>query len=599
METNNCSFMRKNESFSTEDKIQTLEEELATAAEAGLALLKSNQELQERCEKEALFYQKQIEELKQDNHTLSNKLSVQEAAHQGFIDELDHVKSQAETDYKRRLNMIEQNHSYRIQQLKWELDETKTEVERGIEREKSLKEKVSLQEEVIRKLHDETPSCSDSMKDELIDLQRRCSFLDCQKQELEGELSAQTHTISQLKDDVHSHETKIKELEETLTDRVKLSNELYHNLQEIQDQNKALNDQLERNKLQQLEEDWQGKGNSLFGEVEERRLETERKLISLQVKYDTLERTHQMLKTHFKKLKAEMSVLLCRHSSFAADLAHVERLETNLRQRNSEITRLNDKIRKLDKEIQESKTVRVAGDLDSKGKRFVDYLQNQIEQKDKSLCSVRKELETQATQLAWEGTKLTNVEAKLHKTEQEKAKLLNDATKMRLRLQEVKEKENELNVQLKMAENEISTLKNQLKVNLRKGHSVQETDTPKTDQNASRKTTPNTTAVIVKEEKQEPINLLEEIEKENSTPPPPPVAPPSINASLHSALLLSSYLNETNVEKAKGGSVSPSPLSPAKENESSVLKSPAPSTPAVPTLKVIKVEDNVNRCPQQ
>lgn len=53
--------MRKNASFSAEDKIQTLEEELATAAEAGLALLKSNQELQERCEKEALFYQKQIE----------------------------------------------------------------------------------------------------------------------------------------------------------------------------------------------------------------------------------------------------------------------------------------------------------------------------------------------------------------------------------------------------------------------------------------------------------------------------------------------------------------------------------------------------------
>lgn len=50
-----------------------------------------------------------------------------------------------------------------------------------------------------------------------------------------------------------------------------------------------------------------------------------------------------------------MSVLLCRHSTFAADLAHVERLETNLRQRNSEISRLNDKIRKLDKEIQESK----------------------------------------------------------------------------------------------------------------------------------------------------------------------------------------------------------------------------------------------------
>ena len=155
-----------------------------------------------------------------------------------------------------------------------------------------------------------------------------------------------------------------------------------------------------------------------------------------------------------------------------------------------------------------------------------------------------------------------------------------------------------MNVQLKMAENEISTLKNQLKINLRKGHLVQEADTSESDQNISSKITPNMTTVIVKEEKQEPINLLEEIEKENSTPPPP-IAPPSINASLHSTLLLSSYLNETNIEKAKGGSVSPSPLSPAKENENDVVKSPVPSTPAVPALKVIKVEDSVNRCPQQ
>lgn len=54
--------LRKNESFqSLEDKIQTLEEELTAAAEAGLVLLKSNQELHEKYEKDALYYQTQIE----------------------------------------------------------------------------------------------------------------------------------------------------------------------------------------------------------------------------------------------------------------------------------------------------------------------------------------------------------------------------------------------------------------------------------------------------------------------------------------------------------------------------------------------------------
>ena len=54
-------------------------------------------------------------------------------------------------------------------------------------------------------------------------------------------------------------------------------------------------------------------------------------------------------------LKAEMSALLCRHSTFSADLAHADRLQANLRQRDSEIMRLNDKIRKLGKEIQDKK----------------------------------------------------------------------------------------------------------------------------------------------------------------------------------------------------------------------------------------------------
>lgn len=54
--------LRQNESFqSLEDKIQTLEEELTAAAEAGLVLLKSNQELHEKYEKDALYYQTQIE----------------------------------------------------------------------------------------------------------------------------------------------------------------------------------------------------------------------------------------------------------------------------------------------------------------------------------------------------------------------------------------------------------------------------------------------------------------------------------------------------------------------------------------------------------
>ena len=56
---------------------------------------------------------------------------------------------------------------------------------------------------------------------------------------------------------------------------------------------------------------------------------------------------------------------------------------------------------------------------------------------------VRKELELKNTQLLWETAKLSEAEAKLHKCEQEKAKYVNESTKTRMKLQEVKEKEND------------------------------------------------------------------------------------------------------------------------------------------------------------
>ena len=59
------------------------------------------------------------------------------------------------------------------------------------------------------------------------------------------------------------------------------------------------------------------------------------------------------------------------------------------------------------------------------------------------IVSLTRELELKGTQLLWETTKLTETEAKLYKIEQEKSKMANSLCKLRLQLQESKEKENE------------------------------------------------------------------------------------------------------------------------------------------------------------
>ncbi len=44
-------------------------------------------------------------------------------------------------------------------------------------------------------------------------------------------------------------------------------------------------------------------GNSLFGEVDDRRMNVERKMISLKVKYESLERNHATATQQLRKLK--------------------------------------------------------------------------------------------------------------------------------------------------------------------------------------------------------------------------------------------------------------------------------------------------------
>lgn len=67
---------------------------------------------------------------------------------------------------------------------------------------------------------------------------------------------------------------------------------------------------------------------------------------------------------------------------------------------------------------------------------MIHFLRSQI-------SSVSRELELKRTQLLWESTKLTETEAKLYKTEQDKSKIANTLCKLRLQLQESKDKENE------------------------------------------------------------------------------------------------------------------------------------------------------------
>ena len=67
---------------------------------------------------------------------------------------------------------------------------------------------------------------------------------------------------------------------------------------------------MEALKLELRGDGHQKKGNSLFGEVDDRRMEIERKMISLKVRYETLEKTHATTQHQLRKMKVHTRIII-------------------------------------------------------------------------------------------------------------------------------------------------------------------------------------------------------------------------------------------------------------------------------------------------
>ena len=65
------------------------------------------------------------------------------------------------------------------------------------------------------------------------------------------------------------------------------------------------------------------KGNSLFGEVDDRRMEIERKMISLKVRYETLEKTHATTQHQLRKMKVHTYIIVSSPSLFQSYCTYI------------------------------------------------------------------------------------------------------------------------------------------------------------------------------------------------------------------------------------------------------------------------------------
>eukprot|EP00731_Ephydatia_muelleri_P000753 Em0001g753a len=271
---------------------------------------------------------------------------------------------------------------------------------------KMYEEKLHKQEEKLGRLSEELANkCNTTcLVTELQDMEQLLARQRARSEELEGRLMEVCGEDEVLKVEVGSLNLKVRALEEECEERNRQASAWYQALQEVKDQNVVLSKELEMMQLQSEDDTHQKKGNSLFGEVEDRRREIELQMMTLQVKYDTMDKTHTFTKQQLKKLKSEMSALLCRHGATTADVDHMHRLQRQVEQLKSENQQLEAKVSKLSKlkgvddSIQHSQKYLTAFVDFGDKEQHMKILQQELEREKSAKSSVCKELELKRLQ---------------------------------------------------------------------------------------------------------------------------------------------------------------------------------------------------------
>ncbi|XP_032090315.1 protein Spindly-A-like isoform X2 [Thamnophis elegans] len=116
-------------------------------------------------------------------------------------------------------------------------------------------------------------------------------------------------------------------------------------LEEACEMNRDL--QVQHDHALQQAQDFPSQGNSLFAEVEDHGVEMERNLISMKVKYQSLQKQHNFTREQLRRVELQIAADLRRMIGSQGEHDQLDPLPNMLQQRNGEIEEM--KVKQLEK----------------------------------------------------------------------------------------------------------------------------------------------------------------------------------------------------------------------------------------------------------
>ncbi|XP_036424803.1 protein Spindly isoform X2 [Colossoma macropomum] len=426
-------------------KVEATEAALQKAAQYGLQLLDDKMDLQNKLEEQRIEMTAVIEGLEQEKYSLQREMELKGRMLDSLHSEFDYVKNQQKHLLEQQQTVLERNHAVELSVFKSKVEKIKADLDEARLLEKQMRHKLELQSqtlscktEELRKLME----CShETRSSEIIELQMKKMDLESSVTTLKRELQESDYKGQQLQLTITIIQRQLEAMTSLKEEKEKEVESLYNALEKSREANQDIQIQLEQ-ALQQTQ-DPNSKGNSLFSEVEDRRVEMERQLISTKVQYQSLQKQHAFTKQQMLRMKVQISNLMQLQGA-RADPAQLERLQFMLSEKNSEIETLMRKVQQLEKVEATLEDQSSTGT--SKPTEFVDetyytdLLKMQLSNSKKVAETLKDELSMARLKALSESHRVLELERKLFGVENALKQVQSDNIKLQVKLEELRMK---------------------------------------------------------------------------------------------------------------------------------------------------------------
>jgi len=422
-----------------EQKAKDAEEMMMQAAQYGKDLLDRNIDLEA-----------QNEAAQQEKHESNLKLQAKLAVEKSLLTELDNLREsikQHEAQSQKRELEDEEKWAKREEIWKAKLAEVDSALQASETREKGLENRLELADNQLREANDILNQSvgGQTLSLEIGELQSQNLDLMQEKQTLESQLGKVKAELEEEKAAYNSATAKTdllqRELEELQCQITGYARAAEASKTEVME----MEAQLEAVRAGQVNED--GKGNSLFSEVNDRREKVENQLKVYEEKYTLLKENYDIKLAQIQKTKLHNAQLLSIAGS-RGDTGHTARLEELLAAERNKNKALSDRLDTIEKlgsavqgvasvksEEQEPDSSMVVQHTASDEYAYLTTIVTETQQKNADL---QKELQQQFRQNLEDSDKLRDMTRKVHQLETSLQKFKADNYSLKMQIDDLK-----------------------------------------------------------------------------------------------------------------------------------------------------------------